>query len=182
MTNSQLLESTLNERIKTLFSNLEQSNSPFKDIVLNGILFRMPLKDSIPNKNFYRYKIKVPISYESTTKYRIKTKLGIFDLYKKNNNYYFVELPNMITLDKNIMVDFMAKPQFTFIFYLIYHILSQLTIENKYKLKIHDSVFPNLTEQFNSNSEDIDLEINISFFRLVENKYSNRTLYISIFN
>ena len=176
---SDILSKTRDTRLKIFFDKLNLNLDKFKDIIISNNLCKVPVMNSIPNKRYCRSKIRLPISYATTVKYRIRLNGNIFDLYKNDNNYYFIDVTNPWNLSKKVLVDFSATIQFSFVFYLFYTLLTELTTEGV-TVDLKDLVFTNLTDKFHTPGGM--LKVTMTPFSVKNKIIKDDHLYISLFN
>lgn len=174
-----LLDSSRDSRIKIFLSNLDSHFEEFTDAVVGGTLCKIPVKDKIQNKSFKKFRIKPPIGYETTTKYRLRLKGHVYDLYKFNCNYYFIDIPKQSIVTKSLIQDYMANIRFSFIFYLLYANLAELT-KGGLTINLEDYLFCGLLDRYHDKQGELRLTLTQSS---VPNKeMTTNHLYISLFN
>lgn len=176
---SDILLKTRESRLKIFFEKLDSNFDKFKDIIISGNVCHIPVINSIPNKRYCRSKVRLPISYETTVKYRIRLNNNIYDLYKNSNNYYFIDVISPWNLSTKVLIDFSATIQYSFVFYLFYTLLNELTSEGT-TVELKDLVFTNLTDKFNTPGGR--LKITMTPFSVKNKIIKDDHLYISLFN
>lgn len=165
-------------RLATLFKLLDTRQHEFTDFYCNR-LYKMPKVSNIRNKDYWRSKVKLPISYETTTRYRIRLNNIIYEVYKNNNNYYFIDIPGYIDPnDPSIISDFVSKIQFSFILYLVITLLLEIT--SKGEVEVQDHIFSEYTDRFST--KGAQLKLILTLFPIEDKIFDNNHLYISLFN
>jgi hypothetical protein len=174
-----ILTSSRDDRIQLFFEKLRNNTEQFREFLVNNTLVKIPEISDIPNKRYWRSRITFPISYKSTTKYRLRWNSNIYDLYKFNCNYSFFWVPEDSLITPKFLTSVSATPQFSFIFYMFYSLLEELT-ESGVKFKLKDYVYSPLTDKFSTSSSDNI--ITLTMLPVTNKQITKNHLYLSIIN
>lgn len=176
---ADILNKTRDNRINIFFSNLDNNFDKFTDFYVSNMQFRMPKVSIIPLFRYSRYRIKYPVRLSDNTNYVVKFKNNLYDLYKNNSNYSYLECSNPDLISDNTLSSIQATVQFSFLFYMTYTLLQEIQNLGT-TIKLYDYVFTGLTSKFNH------LDGSLKFY-ITQTPVKNKTMdkdkfYLSITN
>lgn len=161
------------------YERMQSEERPFLPVV-NDLCTLNPPKRVQSDKNLYRKYLRVPMNYSDTKQYYVKIFNDYYKLYKSNNNFYFIDVPGVVS---NVVKEreFFTSILPSYLTIAIYESILWFTSARlKYKLKVEDHVFHPIFDQPQWSYEDYDCRLLLTMYPSTQR--DDKTIPISIFN
>ena len=153
MSGKEILDGTEEIRLKTFFELLDENQEKFKDFFIDKVKYFIPMRTSCKERSYPLFMVKPPLVFLTSKKYLVKLNDYYYQLYRLRDTLSFIKIQNGFILRDSDISSFYNSYNFSYVFYLFYRILSELT-DQGIKIRLMDTVFGNLTKKFNYTGED----------------------------
>lgn len=161
-------------KLKIFRDLIESKHIDLSNVVFNGIKLSFPIESLM--KDRYRFPVRPPFRYESRKKYKIKCLGTYYDLYKKCNCFYLIDLNSETSKTEELKKSLCCSIYYSYICAFLYDMFTEMN--KNFSFKLTDEVFNPILNVFSDDTSE--LEVILTWFP-TDFRNSDTKFYLSIF-